>query len=337
MRAIIQKKYGGLEVFQLQEVDKPQPKDDEVLVRIHAAGVNDWELGLMAGKPLFMRIFIGFFRPKIRIPGCEIAGVVESIGENVTRFSIGKKVYCDLSYGRFGAFADYVCVKESELCHMPTNMSFAQAAAIPHAGAIALQGLRDMAGLREGQTLLINGAGGGVGTLGLQYAKQYRCRVTGVDSKRKQDYMHLLSFDHVIDYEKEDFAQSGKQYDVILDNKSSRSPFDCAAALNSGGIYISVGGNIWRVLQCALFKKWIAWRHNKRIEVLGLKPNRGLDYLTGLVESGKILPAVDKRYPLEEAVEAIKRFQEAKHCGKIVVLVEDTTQSQSASAQSTSE
>lgn len=329
MRAIVQKKYGGLEVFQIAEVEKPTPKDDEVLVRVHAAGVNDWELGLMAGRPLFMRLFIGLFRPKIRIPGCEVAGVVEAVGQDVTRFQPGKKVYSDLSYGKFGAFADYVCVKQSELSHMPTNMSFAQAAAIPHAGLLALQGLKDLAGIREGQTLLINGAGGGVGTIGLQFAKQFRCRVTGVDSERKQEYMHLLSFDHVIDYEKEDFAKSGKQYDVILDNKSMRSPFACAAALNAGGIYMSIGGNIWRVLQCALFKKWIAWRHNKRIEVLGLKPNRGLDYLTGLVESGKILPAVDKRYPLEQTAEAIERFQAAKHCGKIVVLVAEPNQQQS--------
>ena len=133
MRAIVQKKYGGTEVFQLAEVDRPEPKDNEVLVKVHAAGVNDWELGLMAGKPLFMRIFIGLFRPKIKIPGCEIAGVVESVGQDVSRFLPGKKVYCDLSYGAFGGFADYVCVKESELRHMPTNMSFAQAAAIPHA------------------------------------------------------------------------------------------------------------------------------------------------------------------------------------------------------------
>ena len=182
----------------------------------------------------------------------------------------------------------------------PLTFSFAQAAAIPHAGLLALQSLKEIAGLREGQSVLINGAGGGVGTLGLQYAKLFRCRVTGVDSARKAEYMHLLSFDKVIDYEQEDFATSGRQYDVILDAQSKRSPFACAEALNPGGVYITVGGDMRRILQCVLFRKWIAWRHNKRIEVLGLKPNRGLDYLTGLIESGKILPAIDKRYPLEE-------------------------------------
>ncbi len=326
MKAIIQRGYGGLEVLQLAEVEKPVPAADEVLVKVQAVGVNDWDLGLMQGTPLLMRLYIGLFRNKIPTPGVEIAGIVESSGEEATRFAAGKKVYSDLSYGKFRGYAEYVCVKETELFHMPTNLSFAQAVAIPHAGLLAIQSLKDIAGLREGQSLLINGAGGGVGTIGLQYAKQFRCRITGVDSEKKQEYMHLLSFDHVINYETEDFAKSGRQYDVILDAKSTRSPFTCIKALNSGGTYVTVGGDSWRIIQCVLFKKWIAWRYNKQVTLLELKPNRGLDYLTGLVESGKIIPAIDKRYNLEQTSEAIQRFKEARHCGKIVVLVGDSTQ-----------
>jgi len=213
-------------------------------------------------------------------------------------------------------------VGHDALAHMPSNLSFAQAVAIPHAGLLALQGLRDIAELSQGQSVLINGAGGGVGTLGLQYAKLFKARVAGVDSERKQEYMHLLSFDKVIDYEKEDYTESGIQYDIILDNKSTHSPFKVIKALKPGGIYLSIGGDSWRVAQYALLKKWIFKRYNKRVAVLGLKPNKGLGELTGLVESGKLIPAVDKRYSLEEVPQAIRRFEEAKHCGKIVVLVE---------------
>ena len=322
MRAIVQHKYGPPEQLSLREVDTPSPKAGEVLVKIHAAGVNDWDLGLLYGKPIFMRLFIGLFRPKIAIIGCEIAGVVEQIGSEVTRFKPGDKVYGDLSDSRFGGYAEFVSVRHDALAHMPSNLSFAQAVAIPHAGLLALQGLRDIAELSQGQSVLINGAGSGVGTLGLQYAKLFKARVAGVDSERKQEYMHLLSFDKVIDYEQEDYTESGIQYDIILDNKSTHSPFKVIKALKPGGIYLSIGGDSWRVTQYALLKKWIFKRYNKRVAVLGLKPNKGLGELTGLVESGKLIPAVDKRYSLEEVPQAIRRFEEAKHCGKIVVLVE---------------
>ena len=322
MRAIVQHKYGPPEQLSLREVDTPSPKAGKVLVKIHAAGVNDWDLGLLYGKPIFMRLFIGLFRPKIAIIGCEIAGVVEQIGSEVTRFKPGDKVYGDLSDSRFGGYAEFVSVRHDALAHMPSNLSFAQAVAIPHAGLLALQGLRDIAELSQGQSVLINGAGGGLGTLGLQYAKLVKARVAGVDSERKQEYMHLLSFDKVIDYEQEDYTESGIQYDIILDNKSTHSPFKVIKALKPGGIYLSIGGDSWRVTQYALLKKWIFKRYNKRVAVLGLKPNKGLGELTGLVESGKLIPAVGKRYSLEEVPQAIRRFEEAKHCGKIVVLVE---------------
>jgi len=311
MRAIVQHKYGPPEQLSLREVDTPSPKAGEVLVKIHAAGVNDWDLGLLYGKPIFMRLFIGLFRPKIAIIGCE-----------VTRFKPGDRVYGDLSDSRFGGYAEFVSVRHDALAHMPSNLSFAQAVAIPHAGLLALQGLRDIAELSLGQSVLINGSGGGVGTLGLQYAKLFKARVAGVDSERKQEYMHLLSFDKVIDYEKEDYTESGIQYDIILDNKSTHSPFKVIKALKPGGIYLSIGSDGWRVAQYALLKKWIFKRYNKRVAALALRPNKGLGELTGLVETGKLILAVDKRYGLEEVPQAIRRFEEAKHCGKIVVLVE---------------
>lgn len=322
MRAITQSRYGSFDVLKLQDFPTPEPGPNEVRVRVHAAAINDWELGLLYGKPLFMRIFLGFFRPrKMRIPGCDMAGTVETVGKEVSRFKPGDKVYCDLSSSGFGAFADHVCVDEQVLAFKPSNLSFEQSAAIPHAGMLALQALRDLGGMQEGMSILINGAGGGVGVLALQYAKLSRCLVAGVDSGRKQAYLHLLGFDDCIDYEKEDFTQRGKQYDLILDVKTTRRPSAYIRALKPGGTYVTVGGHTGLIFSIALLGKWIKWRHGKTLRVLPLKPNKGLDELTGLIESGKILPAIDKRFALQEVPLALERFAEARHEGKIIIRV----------------
>lgn len=330
MRAMIFRKYapaGDFSQLRLEEVDKPNPAPDEVLVKIHSAAINDWELGLLTGTPVFMRIFIGLFRPKakVRIIGCDMAGVVEAIGSDVTRFKVGQKVYSDLSDTGFGAFADYVCVPEKSLGFMPTNLSFAQAAAIPHAGMLTLQAMRDMGEIQEGQSVLINGAGGGVGILALQYAKLFKCQVTAVDSRRKQEYLHLLGFDHCIDYEKEDFTQSGREYDLIIDVKTTRQPIDYLRALKPGGKYVTVGGHTGLIMKIARQSKRLEKKYGKTVQVLGLKPNKGLNEFTGLIESGKILPSIDRRYPLKEVTKALQRFSEAKQEGKIIITVEEST------------
>ena len=326
MQAILLHKYGTENDLTFEEVEKPIPADDEVLIRVHASSVNDWELGILEGKPYFMRVFLGFFKPKLKIMGTEVAGVVEAVGKNVRKFKVGSRVYGDLSNNRFGAFAEYLCTKENGIGHKPTNMSFDQSAAIPHAGLLALQSLRDIADFKAGQTLLINGAGGGVGCLGIQIAKMHKnVKVTGVDHTDKLEHMALLSFDEVIDYTKHDFTKLGKQYDVILDTKSTRSPADIAKALKPNGIYVTVGGDMNRILQIQFLSRFIRNRESRKFYVLGLKPNKGLEYLTGLVEGGKVIPSIDSRYPLEQTPLAIRRFKQASHKGKIIISVEQVS------------
>lgn len=323
MQAIVLRKYGTENDLSFEQIEKPVPGDDEVLVRVHASSVNDWELGILGGTPFFMRVFLGLFKPRLKVMGTEVAGVVEATGINANKFKPGDKVYGDLSGSKFGAYAEFVCTKEQAIGHMPTNLSFDQSAAVPHAGLLALQSLRDIAKFKSGQTLLINGAGGGVGCLGIQFAKiQKNVRVTGVDKGEKLEHLALLSFDDVIDYEKQDFTELGRQYDVILDTKSTRSPSAIAKALKPDGTYISVGGNMLNIVQIAFFSRFVRNKENRKFHVLGLKPNKGLDFLTGLVEGGKIIPSIDSRYPLEQVPLAIRRFKQSSHKGKIVISVE---------------
>src|SRR6187402_227402 len=215
MKAIVYTKYGGPGVLQIKEVEKPFPKDDEVLIKVHAVSINDWDLGLLHGD-FINRILNGIRKPKRTILGSDIAGRIEAVGKNISKFRIGDEVYGDLS-GRWGGFAEYVCAPEKALALKPAAMSFEEAASIPQAAMLAVQGLIDKGKLQSGQKLLINGAGGGVGTFGVQIAKQYAVEVTGVDHTHKLGMMRSIGFDHVIDYTKEDFTKSGKRYDLILD------------------------------------------------------------------------------------------------------------------------
>ena len=229
MKAVVYEKYGSPDVLELREVETPAPKDDEVLVRIHAVSINDWDWALLPGTPLVTRLMSGLFSPRQTILGSDIAGRIEAIGKNVKRFKSGDEVFGDLS-PRFGGFAEYVCAPETALALKPPAMTFVEAAAIPQAAMLAVQGLRDRGGIQSGQKLLINGAGGGVGTFALQIAKLYGAEVTGVDSAAKLDFMRSLGFDKVIDYTQEDFTVNGIHYDLILDVKTNRSVFDYASA-----------------------------------------------------------------------------------------------------------
>ncbi len=240
MKAIIYTKYGNPDVLQLKEVDKPYPKDDEVLVKVYAASLNDWDDGLLHGD-FINRLINGLLKPKKKILGSDIAGRIEAVGKSVTLFKTGDDVYGDLS-GRWGGFAEYVCALEKELALKPASMSFEEAAAIPQAAMLAVQGLIDKGKIRPGQKLLINGAGGGVGTFAVQIAKLYGVEVTGVDSTGKLDMLRSMGFDHVIDYTKEDFTKNDKCYDLILDVKTNRSMFAYARALCRHGVYVTVGG-----------------------------------------------------------------------------------------------
>ena len=322
MRAIVLTRYGTPEDLELKEVEKPVPKDGEVLIKVHASAVNDWDWGLVRGTPLFMRAFGGLLAPKkIPIMGCEVAGQIETVGKDVRDRRAGDDVYGDLSESGFGGFAEYVCAREASVALKPRNLTYEQAAAIPHAAMLAQQSLRDIGHITAGHTLLINGAGGGVGTLGVQLAKLHGVEVTGVDSTEKQDFLRSLGFDHVIDYSQEDFTTTGLSYDVILDVKTTRSPFAYARALKPRGTYVTVGGLTPRLLQCLVFRRWIARTRNRHFRVLGLKPNKGLEGMTELLEAGKVVPSIDNIYPLSEVPQAIRLFGEARHKGKIVIAI----------------
>ena len=270
----------------------------------------------MRGKPLYMRAIGGVLRPKIRIIGCDIAGRVEAVGDAVEHLKVGDDVYGDLSDGGFGGF---VCAPEGPVGRMPKNITYEEAAALPHAAMLATQSLYEIGRVDRVQTLLINGAGGSVGPIGLQLAKMYGVEVTGVDSTPKLDFLRSLGFDPVVDYTQEDFTSTGASYDLILDVKTNRSPFAYARALEPNGTYVTVGGSTPRLLQCVMLGRWIARTKGRRIHVLSIKPNKGLDDLTALVEAGKVMPSIDAVYPLTDVPMALQRFGQASQKGEIII------------------
>jgi len=320
MKAIVYYKYGTPDVLELKEIVKPVPKDNEVLVKVHAVSINDWDWALLIGDSLIIRLMSGLFAPKKQILGSDIAGRIEAVGKKVTKFKPGDEVFGDLS-GRWGGFAEYVCAPENSLALKPAGMSFTDAAAIPQAGMLAVQGLLDRGEIHAGQKILINGAGGGVGTFALQIAKLYGVEITGVDSTGKLDMMRSMGFDHVIDYTKEDFTKMGKRYDLILDVKTNRSVFDYARALSRNGVYVTVGGSMGRLFQSLLFGPLVSMIHKKKIRIVALKQNKDLAYINELFESGRLKPVIDGPYKLEEVAEAFRLFGKGDHKGKIVITI----------------
>ena len=312
-------RYGTPDVLELRDVATPTPKADEVLVRVHAASVNDWDWGLLRGTPFVNRILNGLFTPKVQIIGGDIAGRVEAVGGDVKAFEPGDEVYGDLCMSGFGAFAEYACAPEAGLAHKPARMTFEQAAAIPQAGMLAVQGLIDVGRIQSGQKLLLNGAGGGVGTFALQMAKLYEAEVTVVDKPGKLGMLRAMGADHVIDYLKEDFTKGGKCYDLILDVKTNRSPFAYARALNPNGTYVTVGGNIPRLLQSLVLAPLMSRLYNKHVRIMTLKPNKDLAYMSELFEAGKLVPVIDGPYKLADVPEAFRLFGTGDHKGKIIV------------------
>lgn len=319
MRAVVFTEYGSPDVLELREVERPTPKDDEVLVRVHAVSLNDWDWGALRGTPFVNRLLFGLLRPKKRILGSDIAGRVEAVGRKVRQLRPGDEVFGDLS-GTWGGFAEYVCARENALTPKPANLTFEAAAAIPQAGLLALQGLRK-GPIRPGQTLLLNGAGGGVGTFAIQIARPFGVEVTAVDSAEKLEMLRSLGAEHVLDYAQVDFTRTGERYDLILDVKTNRSPFACASALNRDGTYVTVGGSMARMLEFLLFAPWIALTRKKHLRILALKVNQGLRELKELCEAGKVVPVIDRLYELSEVPDAFRRFGAGRHRGKIVVTV----------------
>ena len=321
MKAIVRTKYGPPEVLQLKEVAKPIPKDDEVLIMVQAVSVNrsDWEM--LLGAPLYAR-FGGLLRPRHKILGSDIAGRVEMAGRGVTRFRPGDEVFGD-NLVRMGGFAEYICAREKVLALKPARMAFEEAAAIPQAGVIALQGIRDKGKVQAGQKVLINGAGGGAGTFAVQLAKSYGAEVTAVDNTGKLDFMRSLGADHVIDYTREDFAKNRQQYDLILDVVAHRSAFAYRRALRPEGRYFAVGGSVAALFQILFLGPWIGRTTGKRIRVLAVRPNlEDMVHVAELCEAGKVVPVIDRRYPLGEVPEALRYLGEGRAKGKVVITVD---------------
>ena len=324
MKAIVLTKYGSPHDLQLKEIEKPTPNDDEVLIKVKAASVNDWDWCLVRGTPFYIRLLCGLFKPKFQIPGVDIAGEVVAVGKNVSQLQTGDEVYGDLSENGFGGFAEYVCAPVNALALKPENMTYIEAAAIPHAAMLAVQGLRDLGKIQPGQKLLINGAGGGVGTLGVQIAKAIGVEhVTGVDSSNKLNMMRLVGFDYTIDYQQDDFTKNKQLYDLILDPKTNRSIFKYLRVLKTNGSYVTVGGLTSRLIQALFLSPIIRFFYKKYVHVLGLKPNKDLGYMNELFEAGEIKPVIDGPYELSSAIEAIQHFGEGNHEGKVIITMEN--------------
>lgn len=321
MKAAYFTEYGAPEkVLTIKDIEKPTPKDNEILIKVHAAAVNDYDWSLVTGKPKIYRTFFGFFKPK-HPSGMEVSGVIEAIGEKVEKWRVGEEVYGDTSNFGFGAFAEYMSINENAVVKKPSGMSFIDAASLSHASLLALQGLRDVGKIKSGQKILINGGGGGVGSFGIQIAKSYNCEVSGVDSEDKLAMMKEMGFDHVIDYRKEDFTKMGIEYDLILDCRSNKSPFACLKALKKEGKYVCIGGEVSTLLSLLFWGGILRLFSKKRISILGLKSNVGLDYIQDLYSQNKISCTIDGPYPLDEIPRLIQYFGEGRHKGKIVVQV----------------
>jgi len=321
MKALIRERYGPPDVLEVREVERPTPEDHEVLVRVHAASVNDWDWQLLRRPPI--PLIVG--APRVRILGCDVAGRVAALGNRVQRLRVGDEVYGDLSrfgFGGWGGFAEYVCAPEHALVPKPARMTFEQAAALPQAGQLAVQGLFANGPLRSGQKILINGAGGGVGSIAVQLAKLRDVEVTGVDSAGKFEMMQSLGFDHVIDYRKEDFTKNGRRYDLILDTKTTHSPFAYAQSLQPNGTYATVGGDLSRLLQFVIFGWWIQQTTNKTVRLIRLRQNQDLAYLNERFEAGQLAPVIDGPYRLSEGREALRHFGAADHKGKVVITMD---------------
>lgn len=321
MKAVLYTRYGSPDVLRWTDVETPVPKDNEVLVKVRAVSLNrsDWET--LVGKPLYARI-AGPFRPRHHILGSDIAGEVQAVGGNTTRFRPGDTVFADI-LDRMGGFAEYVCVPERALAPMPAGMTFEEAASLPQAGAIALQGIVDKGRVQSGQRVLINGAGGGSGMYAVQLAKLRGADVTGVDNTEKLAFMRSLGAHHVIDYTSDDFTKHGRTYDLILDLAAYGSVAAYRRSLAAGGRYLCVGGSAATLLRVLLIGSWAGRTEGKKIRVLAVR--LGAQHLGPLVElcqAGTVTTVIDRRYPLSEVPEALRYLGEGHAKGKVVIVVE---------------
>ncbi len=323
MKAIVYTEYGSPDVLQLKEIEKPIPKDDQVLVKIKAASVNALDWHFLRADPFVMRFFSGLLKPKKTILGADIAGTVDSVGSKVQRLKPGDEVFGNLFSSGLGGFAEYACGREETLALKPTALPFEEAAAVPVAAVTALQALRDHGHIQRGQKVLINGAAGGVGTFAVQIAKAFGAEVTAVCSPRSLDMVRSIGADHVIDYTKEDFTKNGQSYDLILAANGYHPILDYKRALSPRGTYVMSGGSGAQAAQAMFLGPWISMTGNKKMANMMAKSNqKDLIFLKEMLEDGKIKPVIDRRYPLSEVAQAIRYLEEGHARGKVVITVE---------------
>jgi NADPH:quinone reductase-like Zn-dependent oxidoreductase len=321
MKAAVCSRYGPPDVVQITDVEKPVPKDDEVLIKVRAASVNPLDLFHMRGAPL-IRLIPGLRTPKHQVLGCDIAGRVAAIGGHVKQFQPGDEVFGVTGFTG-GGFAEYVCVVEGKLALKPANSSFEDTAAVPVAAITALQGLRDKGRIQRGHKVLVDGASGGVGTFAVQIAKSFGAEVTAVCSTRNVDTARSIGADHVIDYTREDFTQSGQRYDLIIGANAHHSIFNYRHALSQDGIYVIAGGGLPQIFQAMLLAHFLSWIGSKKTCFFIANINqKDLVFLKDLLETGKIVPVIDRRYPLSGVAEALRYLEEGHAQGKVVITVE---------------
>ena len=316
MKAIVYEKFGPPDlVLQLKEVEKPTPRDNEVLVEIHAVSINFGDWGYVRGEPFIVRLIgAGLLKPKYRILGSDIAGRVKAVGRDVKQFQPGDEVFGELAMSGWGGFAEYASAPENVLAPKPANLTFEETAAVPQAATVALHGLRDKGQVQPGQKVLINGASGGIGTFAVQIAKSFGAEVTGVCSTRNLDLVRSIGADHVVDYTQEDFTQNEGRYDRIIDIVANRSMSDYMRALSPEGNYVAVAFN-----PSAMFARG----GGKKAGALAVKSSvEDLVFLKELIEAGKVVPVIDRRYPLSEVAEALLYYGERHSQGKVVITVE---------------
>ncbi len=325
MRAIVYHEYGTADVLRLEEVEKPAPGDNQVLIRVRAAAANPFDWHYMRGTPYIMRMDAGLFKPKSTRLGVDVAGQIVAVGKDVTQFKLGDEVFGTAG----GAFAEYARASENRIVLKPANLTFEQAAAVPVAALTALQGLRDKGRLQPGQKVLINGASGGVGTFAVQIAKTFGAQVTGVCSTRNVEMVRSLGADHVVDYTREDFSQSSDRYDLILDNVGNRSLADFRRVLNPKGVYVLIGGGgpddgRWigpfaRVIKAYLLSPFVS---EELVMLLASINREDLALMSKLMETNKVTPVIDRTYPLSEVPEAIRYLEKGHARGKVIISVE---------------
>ncbi len=320
MKAIISERYGGPETLKLSEVTSPTPKENQVLVRGRASSINFGNYVLLSGKPRLARLVFGLMKPKFPIPGGDMAGIVEAVGANVTQFQVGDEVFGDLSSSGFGAFAEYVVVDEKSLALKPTNLSFAEAAAVPMAATTALQAIRDKGMIKAGQKVLIYGASGGVGTFAVQIAKAFGAEVTAVVSTRNVDIARSLGADQVIDYKKEDMKNHDQTYDVILGVNGGQPMTTYKRMLKENGVFVHVGGESSQMYQTMIQRSWISMSGKKKFFTFLQRANqKDLVLMKELIEEGKVTPVIDRSYSLSEVPDAFRYFEEGHSQGKVII------------------